>query len=139
MQQIFIELFNYRQSWHALPADEKRRFADQIQGQVQGLARQGVEVIGWGMNDPDTDRRAHYDFFCVYRVPSAELQRAFEANIHASKWYEYFEQVNVTGASLSPAALLDANVELRKPESQRAASSNSRLTISPDTWQEQDK
>jgi haloalkane dehalogenase len=119
MQQIFIELFNYRQSWLALPAAEKRRFADLIQGQAQVLARQGVEVIGWGMNDPDTDRRAPYDFFCVYRVPSVEFQRAFEANISASKWYEYFEQVNVTGASLSPAALLDATVESRKPESQR--------------------
>ena len=58
MRQIFIELFNYRQSWLALPVAEKRRFADLIQGQAQFLARQGVEVIGWGMNEPDTDRRA---------------------------------------------------------------------------------
>ena len=37
----------------------------------------------------------------------------------SSKWYEYFEQVNVSGASLSPSALLDANVKLRKPEAQK--------------------
>ena len=118
MQQIFIELYNYRQSWHALPVDERRRFSALIQADAQGLIEHGVEVIGWGMNDPDTDRRAHWDFFCVYRVPSAEFQRAFEAKINSSKWYEYFEQVNVSGASLSPSALLDANVKLREPESQ---------------------
>jgi haloalkane dehalogenase len=119
MQQIFIELYSYRASWHALPAGERRRFADLILADAQGLTEHGVEVVGWGMSDPDTDRRAPWDFFCVYRVPSAEFQRAFEAKINSSKWYEYFEQVNVSGASLSPSALLDANVKLRKPEAQK--------------------
>ena len=36
------------------------------------------EIVGWGVNDPGTDERAAYDFFCVYRVPSVEFQRAFE-------------------------------------------------------------
>ena len=43
------------------------------------------------------DRRAPYDFFCVYRVPNVELQREFERQIVASGWYDYFEQVNVSG------------------------------------------
>lgn len=122
MQQIFIELYNYRASWQALSTGERRRFADLILADAQGLTQYGVEVIGWGMNDPDTDRRAPWDFFCVYRVPNAEFQRVFEAKISSSKWYEYFEQVNVSGASLSPTALLDANIKSSKPASQRTAS-----------------
>ncbi|MBR0896734.1 hypothetical protein JQ616_17355 [Bradyrhizobium tropiciagri] len=119
MQQIFVELYNYRRAWHALPVDQKRLFADHVLKEVEGLSQHGVEVIGWGMNDPNTDRRANYDFFCVYRVPSVEFQRAFEANISASKWHEYFEQVNISGASSAPSSLLDANVALRSPEPQR--------------------
>ena len=122
MKQIFIELYNYRPYWHSLPAEERRRFTDFILGEAQGLAQHGVEVIAWGMNDPDTDQRAPYDFFCIYQVPSLEFQRAFEAKVKASKWYEYFDQVNVSGAGMSPSELLSANVELRKPVSQKAGS-----------------
>jgi hypothetical protein len=72
MQQIFIELYSYRASWHALPAGERRRFADLILADAQGLTEHGVEVVGWGMNDPDTDRRAPGTFSVsiVYPAPS---------------------------------------------------------------------
>jgi hypothetical protein len=119
MQQIFVELYNYGPAWHALPADKRRSYTDIVLKEVEGLAQHGIQVIGWGMNDPNTDRRAPFDFFCVYRVPSVEFQRAFETNIRASGWYDYFEQVNISGAVLSPSALLDANVTLRKPQAQK--------------------
>ena len=96
MQQIFVELYSYRPSWRALPEEERRAFADRVLKEVEQLNGHGVEIVGWGMNDPNTDRRADHDFFCVYRVPSIEFQRAFEANINASKRHDYFVQVNVS-------------------------------------------
>jgi haloalkane dehalogenase len=77
-----------------------------------------VEVIGYGANDPDTDHRAPYDFFSVYRVPDTVTQREFEASIAASGWYQYFEQVNVSGAALSPIGALLNNVVLLPPAKQ---------------------
>jgi haloalkane dehalogenase len=76
------------------------------------------EIVGWGVNDPGTDERAAYDFFCVYRVPSVEFQRAFEQKIGASGWYDYFYQVNISGAALSPRELLEQNVSMRAPKRQ---------------------
>jgi len=42
---------------------------------VKGLKSAGVDILAYGLNSPETDRRAPYDFFCVYRVPNVEFQR----------------------------------------------------------------
>ncbi|MEQ8344967.1 MAG: hypothetical protein RIB84_24740 [Sneathiellaceae bacterium] len=115
MQQLFVELYSYRPAWRALSERQRQDFATGILAAVQGLTEQGVEVLGWGMNAPATDRRAPYDFFCAYRVPSADFQRGFEAAIAESGWHDYFDQVAVSGDILAPADLLAANVALRSP------------------------
>lgn len=72
----------------------------------------------YAVTDPETHHRAPYDFFCVYRVPHVELQRAFEAGIAASGWYDHFENVNLSGAALSPSGMLTKNVLLQPALSQ---------------------
>src|SRR5258705_12818579 len=78
MQQVFIELYNYRPSWAKCPESERTDFAKKVVEAVKGLTSAGVDVVAYGMNSPETDRRAPYDFFCVYRAPNVELQREFE-------------------------------------------------------------
>jgi len=80
-----------------MPGKRENRFREEIVEAVKGLKSAGVDVVAYGMNSPETDRRAPYDFFCVYRVPNVEFQREFERQIAASGWYDYFEQVNVSG------------------------------------------
>ena len=75
MQQIFIKLYNYRPAWTKCPESERADFANKIIEAVKGLKSAGVDVVGYGMNSSETDCRAPYDFFCVYRVPNAEFQR----------------------------------------------------------------
>jgi hypothetical protein len=115
MTQIFIELYNYRPGWKELSADDRQVFANTVANEVKGLAQHGVDVIAWGMNDQATAYRAPYDFYCVYKVPSAEFQRSFDAAVEASGWYNYFEQVCVSGKALTPEELLSANVALSTP------------------------
>lgn len=74
--------------------------------------------MAYAINDPATDQRAPYDFFCVYQVPSAGLQREFEAGINASGWYDYFEQVNLSGAAFTPAGTFAKNILLERPKPQ---------------------
>src|ERR1700752_3534471 len=69
------------------------------------------------MNSPQTDHRAPYDFFCVYRVPNVEVQREFEQRVAASGWYEYFEQVNVSGDANDFEAVLLGNAKMARPAS----------------------
>jgi hypothetical protein len=63
MQQIFIELYNYRPAWAKCSESERTDFAKKIVEAVKGLKSAGVDVVAYGMNSPDTDRRAPYDFF----------------------------------------------------------------------------
>ncbi|WP_051341915.1 haloalkane dehalogenase [Pseudonocardia spinosispora] len=112
MQQLFVELYNYRDEWTELPFEQRRAFVTALPAALASLRERGLEILGFGVNDPATDRRAPYDFFSAYRVPNAELQREFEAAIAASGWYDYFEQVNVSGAALSPVGALLRNAAL---------------------------
>lgn len=75
----------------------------------------GIDVIAYGKNSHETDRRAPYDFFWVYRVQSAEFQREAERRIAASGWYDYFEQVNVSGSAENFAGVLLDNVKMVRP------------------------
>jgi hypothetical protein len=92
MQQIFIELYNYGPAWAKCPESERTDFAKKVIVAVKGLKSAGFDVVAYGMNSSETDRRAPYDFFCVYRVPNVEFQREFERQVAASSWYDYFEQ-----------------------------------------------
>jgi hypothetical protein len=117
MQQVFIELYNYRHAWAKCSESERTDFAKKIVEAVKGLKSAGVDVVGYGMNSPETDRRAPYDFFCVYRVPNAGFQREFERKIAASGWYDYFEQVNVSGDATDFETVLLDNAKMARPAS----------------------
>ena len=117
MQQVFIELYNYRPAWAECPESERTDFSKKVVEAVKGLRSAGVDVVAYGMNSPETDRRAPYDFFCVYRVPNVELQREFERQVVASGWYDYFEQVNVSGDAQDFEAVLLGNARIAQPAS----------------------
>ncbi|WP_166297494.1 DUF6616 family protein [Bradyrhizobium sp. 2S1] len=117
MQQIFIELYNYRPAWAKCPESERTDFVTKVAEAVKGLKSAGVEVVAYGLNSPATDRRAPYDFFCVYRVPNVDFQRKFERQVAASGWYEYFEQVNVSGDADDFEAVLLGNARMVRPAS----------------------
>jgi len=61
MQQVFIELYNYRPAWANCPESERTDFAKKVVEAVKGLKSAGVDVVAYGMNSPETDRRAPYD------------------------------------------------------------------------------
>ena len=115
MNQIFVELYNYKPAWKELPEAERTDFVNKVIASVTGLQSLGVEVIGYGVNSTETDRRAPYDFFCVYRVPSVEFQREFERQVAASGWYGLFDQVNVSGELRDFGLVLLANAKLDGP------------------------
>jgi hypothetical protein len=115
MQHIFVELYNYRPAWAKRSENERTDFVNKVIEAVNRLKSAGVEVIAYGKNSLETDRRAPYDFFCVYRVPNAEFQREFERQITASGWYDYFEQVNISGPAEDFAAVLRWNAKIARP------------------------
>jgi haloalkane dehalogenase len=118
VQQVFVELYKYNDAWRATTPAERAGFVRNVSGSLSQLTRGGVEVIAFAVNDPGTDRRAPYDFFCVYLVPDRDAQREFERGIEESGWYRYFDQVNLSGAAMTPLAVLMANAALAEPTAQ---------------------
>ncbi len=80
VQQMFVQMYNYKQSWIDLPTPQRQAFVGTVVGALGALQAQGVDVLAYAINDPETDHRAPYDFFCVYRVPHVELQRSRPAS-----------------------------------------------------------
>ena len=110
-----VELYNYGPAWAKRSENERTDFVNTVIEAVNRSKSAGVEVIAYGKNSLETHRRAPYDFFCVYRVPSAEFQREFERQITASGWYDYFEQVNIGGPAEDFAAALRGNAKIARP------------------------
>lgn len=118
MQQIFVEMYSYKDEWRHLDPGSRERFGSDVLASCLELGRHGIEVLGYAFNDPDTDSRAPYDFFCVYRSPDRDAQRGFERQIRDAGWYRYFEQVNLRGAALTPLGLLPTHAGLAEPTAQ---------------------
>ena len=112
MQQVFIELWSFRDKWRDLEASARVAYVTQLGPAIQALAEEGVEVLAWGYNDKTIDRRIDYDVFAVYRLPNRAMLDKLQAGIAASGWYDYFEQANAGGAVLSPPAILEDHVLL---------------------------
>jgi haloalkane dehalogenase len=118
VQQIIVELFKYNDAWRAIAPVEREGFVRNVSGSLSQLTRNGVEVIACAFNDPGTDRRAPYDFFCVHLVSDRDAQREFEKGIEESGWYRYFDQANLSGAAMTAPAVLMANAALAEPTAQ---------------------
>lgn len=112
MQHIFIELWKFKDSWHQLGVEGRAAYVAKLAPEVQALVAAGVEIISWGYNESMVDQRADYDVFAVYRMPNRVLYEQLQKGIAASGWYDYFDQVNVGGAAMSPPVILGDHIML---------------------------
>jgi len=84
MQQIFIELYNYVPAWaNALKTSGPISVKESYRGRHE-LKSPVSDVIAYGRTPTRRIAVRLNDFFCVYRVPSAEFQREFERQVTAS-------------------------------------------------------
>jgi len=81
---------------------------------VKGLKSAGVDVVAYGMNSPETDRRAPYDFFAsiVCRMSSFSANLSGRSSrrvgtITSSKW-------NVSGDAQDFEAVLLGNARMAR-------------------------
>ncbi|MBR0896762.1 hypothetical protein JQ616_17500 [Bradyrhizobium tropiciagri] len=105
MTFMYVELFNYRDAWRNEGPEKRTAFLEWVSAQSSSLPDEKFEVVGFGMNDPETDKRAPYDFFCVFKFADQESLDMTFAAIAASDWYRYFDQVNLSGPIRQPAEM----------------------------------
>ena len=110
--KVYIELWKAKESWHALSQEERGIYMAQLGPAIGEMIANGMEVVNWGVNDPDTDHRADCDFWSVMKFPTAELVESFEKTVDGAGWYNYFQQINVCGEGSSPDEVIGKIIAL---------------------------
>lgn len=109
---LYIELWNAKPAWLELSEKERGDYLSQLGPAIEGLAKAGVELVGWGINDSDTPYRGDYRYLAVWKMPSKDLVQQFEETVEQAGWHKYFEQINVRGELLTPEAVIGNMIEL---------------------------
>ena len=109
---IFIECWKARPEWLALSSEARGAYMAQLGSGIEELLKSGVEIISWSMNDPDTSKNSPYDYFAVWKFPTKEMTKGFEQIVEQSGWYNYFDQVNLSGEISGPPAIIAHMVNL---------------------------
>jgi hypothetical protein len=109
---LYVETWQPTHEWLELSKEERANYVTAVGGAIKQLADAGVEIIGWGLNDNDTDHHNGFDYFAVWRFPNKDIIKQFEATVTAAGWYNYFAQVNCSGLLTSPHDVLGHSITL---------------------------
>jgi hypothetical protein len=110
--KIFIELWKAKDAWKQLSLSERQEYVAQIGPVMENLMKKGVVIEAWGINEDETPFASEYDYFAVTKLPSQELLAEFEAIVEGAGWYNYFDQVNVSGSPMTPEEVIGKMLEL---------------------------
>lgn len=94
-----VELYTPNAHWKALSVEQRQNFVAAIGSAMQGLSSMGVEVLTLTEVLPNIDQNSQHRFLGIWRFPEPQVRDALLAGIKASGWYEYFDHVNVAGAT----------------------------------------
>ena len=109
---LYIELWKARPAWMELSQEARGEYMSQLGPAIEDLAKAGVEIVGWGLNDAETPYRGDYSYLAVWKMPDKGLVRQFEETVEQAGWHKYFEQINVRGELLSPEAVIGSMIKL---------------------------
>ena len=72
----------------------------------------GAKVISWGVNENRTSQKADYDYFAIWSFPDQASIENFEKIVEGAGWYNYFEQVNISGTTSTPDDIIGKLIAL---------------------------
>lgn len=99
---LYVELWSPKPAWHELPADEREAYFETVGNEIESLTEEGIEVVGFAVNDEETPRRADYRYLAAWKMPSEDHVELLEESVADAGWYDYFDQVNARGELLTP-------------------------------------
>ena len=111
---LYVELWNVTQKWMDLSKEERRAYFDKVGGGMKQLMEQGVENVGWAMNDEHTPYRSDYRYMAVWKMPSLDYVEKLEKAVADAGWHDYFKQVNARGQIIPLPEAMDTLINLEK-------------------------
>ncbi len=108
----FVEQWNAKPTWKALPTKEKQQYVTAVMEATQGLISKGIETITWSENTTSNHKKADYDYFAIWSIPNESLADEFLEAVEGAGWYNYFDQTNILGGNNSAPEILNKLVQL---------------------------
>ena len=108
----YIEIWNAKPSWKALPVEDRAAYMNQVGAHIQGLIQKGVKILTWSVNEASTSQRANYDYFAVWTFPDQESADEFQKLVEGAGWYNYFDQVNLSGKESTAEEVIGKLIQL---------------------------
>lgn len=71
-----------------------------------------MELVGIGLIDEETDQKADYRYWAVWRLPSDEMAKKFETQVREDGFYENFEQVNARRRMSDPGEVFSTMIRV---------------------------
>ncbi len=120
---LLVEMWESKdKGWERLTREERQDILNQIKVGVGDLARQGLEPLGFFVNNPNEGRhREHWQFVAVWRLPSKELLDKMLPQVDTLPgWFDVMHELRVWGRILDPvtegeAAMLNVPYEPPAP------------------------
>lgn len=110
--KVFIELWKAKDAWLKLSLKDRQNYVAQIGPVMDDLIRRGAVIEAWGVNEDETDYKLEYDFYAVTKLPNDDMLKEFQSIVESAGWYDYFEQVNLSGSLMSPEEVIGKMLEL---------------------------
>ena len=94
--QTLIILWEPNNQWHALSKEEQKEYLRNLDAAVDEARSHGVMTLGWSKIDRTLAKAPKQGYVGVFAMNNAEQIHELHRNIQQSKWYDYFDSVNLS-------------------------------------------
>lgn len=99
---LYVELWTPKPNWLELSAAEREEYFETVGSEIAELTQGGTEIVGFAVNDEETDQRIDHRYLATWTMPSKEDVHKLEENLSEAGWYDYFDQENARGELVAP-------------------------------------
>ena len=94
--QILLILWEPNEKWSALARDERADYLHSLDEAINAARSHGVMTLGWSKVDRTLNKAPTQGYVGVFAMTSAQDIHELDKNIQQSRWYEYFDSVNIS-------------------------------------------
>ncbi len=94
--QILMILWEPNRKWFALSEPEQAAYLRSLDGAINEARSHGVMTLGWSKVDRSLNKAPEQGYVGVFAMRTEQDIRVLDSNIQQSRWYDYFDSVNIS-------------------------------------------
>ena len=89
-------LWEPNRKWFALSEQEQAVYLRSLDGAINEARSHGVMTLGWSKVDCSLNKAPEQGYVGVFAMRTEQDIRQLDSNIQQSRWYDYFDSVNIS-------------------------------------------